>query len=58
MQNVNEENIEQATERVKKRLPIEEIRQIPKYKNITSSEYHQLIKSAETLSLLILEAVF
>ncbi len=57
MQKINKEDIEQATERVKKRLPIEKIRQIPKYKNISPKAYNQLIKNAETFSLLILEAI-
>ncbi|TCI91475.1 hypothetical protein [Tenacibaculum sp. M341] len=55
MQHINEENIAQATERVKQRLPIEKIRQIPKYKNISVEAYHQLIKNAETFSLLVLQ---
>ncbi|WP_010522574.1 hypothetical protein [Aquimarina agarivorans] len=57
MQHINKEDIEQATERVKKRLPIEKIRQITKYKNISPEAYNQLIKNAETFSLLILEAI-
>jgi len=54
---INKENIEQATQRVKKRLPIEKIRQIPKYRNISPEGYNQLIKNAETFSLLVLEAI-
>ena len=57
MQHINKENIEQATQRVKKRLPIEKIRQIPKYRNISPEGYNQLIKNAETFSLLILETI-
>ncbi len=58
MQKPSKENIKQATERVKKRLPLEKLRGIPKYKDISSEDYHQIIKNAETISLLILEALF
>ena len=51
-------NIEEATERVKNRLPLEKLRNIPKYKNLSAEEYEQLIKDAETIALLILKALF
>ena len=49
-------NIEEATERVKKRLPLEKIRSIPKYKNLSSDDYEKLMKDTETIALLILKA--
>lgn len=58
MDNPSKENIQQATERVKKRLPLEEIRCIAKYKDISEEDYHKLIKNAESFALLILEAFF
>jgi len=49
-------NIEEATERVKKRLPLEKIRCIPKYRNLSPEDYEKLIKNSETIALLILKA--
>lgn len=48
-------NIEEATERVKNRLPLEKIRCIPKYRDISSEDYEKLIKDTETVALLILK---
>jgi len=56
MQEKENKNIEEATERVKKRLPLEQIRCIPKYKNLSSEDYEKLIKNSETIALLILKA--
>ena len=58
MQKPSNENIQQATERVKERLPLEKIRSIPKYKDLSPKEYEELIKNAETIALLILKALF
>lgn len=52
----NNRSIEEATERVKERLPLEQIRCIPKYKNLSSEDYEKLIKNTETIALLILKA--
>jgi hypothetical protein len=49
-------NIEEATKRVKKRLPLEKIRCIPKYRDLSSEDYEKLIKNTETVALLILKA--
>jgi hypothetical protein len=49
-------NIEEATERVKKRLPLEKIRCIPKYRDLSVEDYEKLIKNSETVALLILKA--
>lgn len=49
-------NIEEATERVRKRLPLEKIRCIPKYRNMSDEDYEKLIKNSETFALLILKA--
>lgn len=51
-------NIEEATERVKNRLPLEKLHLIPKYKDLSAEEYEELIKDAETIALLILKALF
>lgn len=55
MQKFEKESVQQVTVRVKKRLPIEKIREIPNYKEITPEAYDKLIKDAETIALLILE---
>lgn len=55
MDKPDKDSIQKATERVMKRLPIEKLRQIPKYKNITEKEYLNLIKTSEKLALLILD---
>ena len=39
-------NIEEATERVKNRLPLEKLRLVPKYKDLSAEDYEQLIKNA------------
>lgn len=49
-------NIEEATERVRKRLPLEKIRCIPKYRDMSVEDYEKLIKNSETFALLILKA--
>jgi len=49
-------NIEEATKRVKKRLPLEKIRCIPKYRDMSVEDYEKLIKNSETIALLILKA--
>jgi len=51
-------NIEVATEQVKNRLPLEKLRLIPKYGNLSAEDYEKLIKNAETIALLILRAFF
>ncbi len=56
MQDDENRNIEQATERVKKRLPMVKLREIPKYKNLSVTEYEKLLKDAETCALLILKS--
>ncbi len=52
---LNVKSIEDATKRVKERMPLEKMRSIPKYKDITEEQYHKLIKDAETFALLILQ---
>ncbi len=49
MQKPDENGIQKATKRVKKRFPIEEARKIPKYEDITPEEYDKLMKDAEIL---------
>lgn len=56
MQEKQNKNIEEATERVKKRLPLERIRRVPKYKDLSAEDYEKLIKNTETVALLILKA--
>ena len=55
MEEKQNRNIEEATERVKNRLPLEKIRCIPKYRDISSEDYEKLIKDTETVALLILK---
>jgi len=56
MEERQNKNIEEATERVKKRLPLEKIRCIPKYRDLSAEDYEKLIKNTETIALLILKA--
>ena len=56
MQEKRNRNIEEATERVKKRLPFEKVRGIPKYRDLSLEDYEKLIKNSETIALLILKA--
>lgn len=58
MQEKRNRNIEEATERVKKRMPLEKIRRTAKYRDITPEGYERLMKDAETIALLILRAFF
>jgi hypothetical protein len=58
MQKTGNRNIEEATQRVKERMPLEKIRRIPKYRELSMEDYEQLIKNAETIALLILRAFF
>ena len=56
MQRPDAKSIEEATERVKQRFPIGDIRKMENYQEITPEEYEKLIKDAETFALLILES--
>jgi hypothetical protein len=56
MEEIQNRNIEEATKRVKKRLPLEKIRRIPKYRDLSVEDYEKLIKNSETIALLILKA--
>ncbi|HBL77385.1 MAG: hypothetical protein A2W90_21550 [Bacteroidetes bacterium GWF2_42_66] len=58
MEEKQNRNIEEATERVKSRLPLEKLRLVPKYKDLSDEDYQLLIKNAETFALLILKALF
>ena len=57
MEEIQNRNIEEATQRLKKRLPLEKIRCIPKYRDLSSVDYEKLIKNTETVALLILKAI-
>ena len=52
----SEEAIKEATERVKSRLPLEKLRFVPKYRDLSADDCQQLMKNAETFALLILRA--
>lgn len=52
----SKDNIQKATERVMKRLPLKKLRMIPKYRNLSKKEYKLLIKNAEIFALLILQS--
>jgi hypothetical protein len=56
MKEIQNRNIEEATARVKKRLPLEKIRCIPKYRDMSVEDYEKLIRNSETIALLILKA--
>ena len=56
MQEERNRDIEEATEKVKKRLPLEKIRCIPKYRDLSPEDYEKLMKNTETVALLILKA--
>ena len=50
------DSIDKATERVKNRVTLAQLRLIPKYKNITQEGYELLVKNAEIFAILILQA--
>lgn len=54
MSSPNKDNIQKATERVMKRLPLDKLRLIPKFKDLSEKDYLELIKSAEKFALLVL----
>ena len=56
MEEIQNRNIEEATKRVKKRLSLEKIRCIPKYRDLSPEDYEKFIKNSETVALLILKA--
>jgi len=58
MQKRETKDIEEATQRVKERMPLEKIRRTAKYRDITPEAYERLIKDAETIALLILRTFF
>ena len=50
------DSIDKATERVKNRVTLAQLRLIPKYKNITQEGYELLVKNAEIFAILIFQA--
>jgi len=54
MKKPNKDSIRKATERVMKRLPIDKLRKIKMFKNISEQDYLKLIKNAEKFALLVL----
>ena len=58
MEEKQNKNIEEATERVKNRLPLAKLRLVPKYKDLSAEDYEKLLKDAETIALLILKTLF
>lgn len=58
MEEQKNKNIEEATERVKSRMPLEKLRLVPKYRDLSAEDYERLIKNAETIAMLILRALF
>ncbi len=55
MEKPSEDNIEKATERVRNRMPLAQLRLIPKYKDFSKEDYNRLIRNAEKLALIIFE---
>jgi hypothetical protein len=55
MKKPSQDSIAEATKRVMDRLPLDKIRSIPKYKDITEEDYFLLIKNAEKFAILIFE---
>lgn len=58
MEEKQNKNIEEATERVKNRLPLEKLRLVPKYRDLSAEDYEKLIKDAEIMALLIFKTFF
>ncbi len=56
MKKPTRDSIDKATERVKNRVTLAQLRLIPKYKNITQEGYELLVKNAEIFAILILQA--
>ena len=48
--------LEEARERFMKRFPIDRIRKIKKYRNLSNQQYLQLIHNLEKLGILLLES--
>lgn len=56
MKKPTRDSIKKATERVKNRMTLAQMRLIPKYKNLTQESYDLLVKNAEIFAILILQA--
>ncbi|MCT4583226.1 MAG: hypothetical protein N4A35_17605 [Flavobacteriales bacterium] len=56
MKKPTKDSIQKATERVKKRMTLAQMRLIPKYKDLTQEGYDLLVKNAEIFAILILQA--
>lgn len=54
MKKPTKDSIQKATNRVMKRLPIDKLRKVAKFKNISEHDYLKLIKNAEKFALLVL----
>lgn len=55
MKKPTKDSIQKATERVKKRMTLAQMRLIPKYKDLTQEGYDLLVKNAEIFAILILQ---
>jgi len=55
MEEKQNKNIEEVTEMVKDRFPLEKFRLVPKYKDLSAEDYEKLIRNTETVALLILK---
>lgn len=58
MQNNENKDTEQASQKVRERMPLEKLRLVSKYRDLSAEDYEQLIKNAETIALLILKTLF
>lgn len=56
MKKPEKQSLEQARAKLKKMLPFEKIKQIPKYRNFNKAQYLQLLERLEVLSVLLLES--
>ena len=56
MKKPTKDSIQKATERVKKRMTLAQMRLIPKYKDLTQEGYDLLVKNAEIFAIIILQA--
>lgn len=56
MKKPTKDSIQKATERVKKRMTLAQMRLIPKYKDLTQEGYDLLVKNAEIFAILIFQA--
>ncbi len=55
-ENINKNRLQKASKKLRAVLTLEKVRQLPKYKKVSSAQYLQLLTTLEALALLLLES--